>query len=195
VWAEFTLCPKWEGYVEFTPPRSEWVSAVNLFSTGYFLQSIRYEAAKDNGTIRQTVSGLFVGRPVPRIRVPSPFTKSFVGGTTFNYYARLGRQETKRGTTNVATTSGRCNIVSKQSGTNSNINIEVHLVPEYIRNLAPVSRYHGNWLTVRGSLSCGRIGPPASLWKFRMTSEKRDGDREKEDKREYIMENRRKMEI
>ena len=58
--------------------------------------------------------------------------------------------------------------------------LEVHLVPEYIRNLAPVSRYHGNWLTVRGSLSCGRIGPPASLWKFGMTSEERDGDREKE---------------
>lgn len=59
--------------------------------------------------------------------------------------------------------------------------LEVHLVPEYIRNLVPVSRYHGNWLTVRGSLSCGRIGSPASLWNFGMTSEEKDrgGDRRK----------------
>lgn len=63
--------------------------------------------------------------------------------------------------------------------------LEVHLVPEYIRNLVPVSRYHGNWLTVRGSLSCGRIGPPAPLWKFGITSEERGGDREKEEKRIY----------
>jgi len=46
---------------------------------------------------------------------------------------------------------------------------------------------------VRGSLSCGWIGSPASLWKFGMTSEERDGDREKI--REYIIENRRKIEI
>ncbi|KYN04591.1 hypothetical protein ALC62_04582 [Cyphomyrmex costatus] len=150
-----------------------------LFPDATFVSNV-CNIHKDNGTIRQTVSGLFVGRPAPRIRVPSPFTESFVGGTTFNYYARLGRQEAKKGTTNVATTSGRCNIVSKQSETNGNINIEMHLVPEYIRNLAPVSRYHGNWLTVRSSLSCGRIGPPASLWKFGMTSEERGGDREKE---------------
>ncbi|TGZ53022.1 Uncharacterized protein DBV15_00566 [Temnothorax longispinosus] len=105
---------------------------------------------------------------------PSPFTKPFVGGITFNYYARLGRQETKRGTTNVAATSGRC-IVSKQSGTDGNINIG----PEYIRNLVPVSRYHGNRLTVRGSLSCGRIGSPASLWKFGTMSEEKGEDRRK----------------
>lgn len=64
--------------------------------------------------------------------------------------------------------------------------LEVHLVPEYIRNLVPVSRYHGNWLTVRRSLSCGRVGP-RSLWKFEMRgSAEEDGDREKQE------ENRRK---
>lgn len=67
--------------------------------------------------------------------------------------------------------------------------LEVHLVPEYIRNLVPVSRYHGNWLTVRGSLSCGRIGPSTSLWKFGITSEEGDRNREKEE------ENRRKAEL
>lgn len=47
------------------------------------------------GTIRQTASGLFVGRPA-RTRIAKGFPGSpfspFVGDTAFNYYARLGKQ-------------------------------------------------------------------------------------------------------